>query len=588
MDLSSILLAVILMLGATVICVLLFEQLGFGSVLGLIVAGILIGPHTPGPVVTDHVDELQNVAELGVVLLMFTIGLELRPNKLWRMRRLIFGLGSAQMLLTTALVGAYALYVMNDSWQTSLVLGFGFAMSSTAIVMTLLEKTGDLSKEHGQGSFGILMAQDLWIVPIMALIPILAATPAEGPSVTVWQEFALVVIALTAIFVIGYYLLPMALAYTASRRNMEAFGAVVYLTVLAAAWMMEQLGISMTLGALLIGMLLSASDYRLQVEAITDPFKGLLMGLFFVAVGMSIDIPAFLANWQGLLAHVPAILAIKIIVLVALAMAFGISRPAAFRMGGLLSQAGEFAFVLFGAAAALGLMSDLATTLSILAVALSMILTPLFIKAGETLASRFGGPTESTSELAPAEPLERHVVIVGCEERGRLVAFMLEQSGMPYIAFDREPGTALLARSRGRNALPGDILSPVTQRAAGLGRAKAVFLSSRDPHRTKSLAVTLRQLYSSLDIYAMVPTIEDQTALRSRGIQHAGTDYIESTLLLGSRLLRNLGQSGEDIDQLVGSLQKDDYATLRAGGPTDEQASPDALPGAADSSQPGG
>jgi glutathione-regulated potassium-efflux system protein KefB len=564
MDVSAILLAVILMLGSTVVCVLLFEQLGFGSVLGLIVAGILIGPHTPGPVVTDHVDELQHVAEIGVVLLMFTIGLELRPKKLWRMRRLIFGLGSAQMLLTTALVGTYAFYVMNDSWQTSIILGFGFAMSSTAIVMTLLEKKGDLPREHGQGSFAILMAQDLWIVPIMALIPILASTPTEGPSVSAWQELALVGMALAVLFLVGRFLLPAALAYTAERRNMEAFGAVVYLTVLAAAWMMEQIGISMTLGALLIGMLLSASDYRHQIEAITDPFKGLLMGLFFVAVGMSIDIPAFLANWQALLLHVPAILAIKIAVLVALALAFGISRPAAFRMGGLLSQAGEFAFVLFGAAALLGLMSDLATTLSILGVAISMILTPLSIKVGNMLASRLGGPAHSTLPEEPADPLDRHVVIVGCEERGRLVGFMLEQSGIPYVAFDQDAGVALQARSRGRNALPGDILSPVTQRTAGLGRATAVFLSSRDPHRTKSLAVTLRQLYPSLDIYAMVPSIEDQTKLRARGIRHAGTDYIESTLLIGSRLLRNLGHSGDDIDRLVESLQKDDYATLRA------------------------
>ncbi|MEJ2199004.1 MAG: cation:proton antiporter [Desulfuromonadales bacterium] len=564
MDVSAILLAVILMLGSTVVCVLLFEQLGFGSVLGLIVAGILIGPHTPGPVVTDHVDELQHVAEIGVVLLMFTIGLELRPKRLWRMRRLIFGLGSAQMLLTTLLVGTYAFYVIKDSWQTSLILGFGFAMSSTAIVMTLLEKKGDLPREHGQGSFAILMAQDLWIVPIMALIPILGSTPTEGPGVSAWQELALVGMALAVLFLVGRFLLPAALAYTAERRNMEAFGAVVYLTVLAAAWMMEQIGISMTLGALLIGMLLSASDYRHQIEAITDPFKGLLMGLFFVAVGMSIDVPAFLANWQGLLVHVPAILVIKIAVLVALALAFGISRPAAFRIGGLLSQAGEFAFVLFGAAAALGLMSDLATTLSILGVAISMILTPLSIKVGNTLASRLGGKPDGAQPLEPSDELERHVVIVGCEERGRLVALMLERSGIPYIAFDRDSGMALKARSRGRNALPGDILSPVTQRTAGLSRAKAVFLSSRDPQRTKSLAVTLRQLYPTVDIYAMVPSIEDQTALRSRGIRHAGTDYIESTLLQGSRLLRNLGQPDDDIGSLVETLQKDDYAALRA------------------------
>ena len=175
MELSSILISLIFMLGATAICIMLFERLGFGSVLGFIAAGIIIGPHTPGPVASQHVNELQNVAELGVVLFLFTVGLEMIPRKVWAMRRLLFGLGSAQMLVTATLLGAYLLFGVKTSWPTAVILGFGFAMSSTAIIITTLQERGALTSEHGQTTFAILMAQDLWVVPVMALVPILAA-----------------------------------------------------------------------------------------------------------------------------------------------------------------------------------------------------------------------------------------------------------------------------------------------------------------------------------------------------------------------------------------------------------------------------
>jgi glutathione-regulated potassium-efflux system protein KefB len=338
MDLQSILLAVVVFLGATAICVILFERLGFGSVLGFIVAGILIGPHTPGPVPVHNVDELQNVAQLGVVLFLFTVGLEMRPEKVWSMRRLLFGLGSAQMLVTATVLAAYAVFVVDVPWGSAIILGLGFAMSSTAIIMATLGERGELATEHGQTSFAVLMAQDLWVVPVMALVPILAHKTAQTATIPLWEKISLVVGVIAGIFVVGRYLLPAVLGYCAKQRRMDAFGIVLFLAVIAAAWAVDHVGISMTLGAFLMGMLLSASDYRYQIEAIVAPFKGTLMGLFFIAVGMSIDVVALLSEWSSLLVHVPVVMLINTAVLIALALAFGIGRSAAIRTGFYLSQ----------------------------------------------------------------------------------------------------------------------------------------------------------------------------------------------------------------------------------------------------------
>ncbi len=367
MELSSLIFAVVVLLVATAVCVVLFQRLGFGSVLGFIVAGIIIGPHTPGPVPFQQVDELQNVAELGVVLFLFTVGLEMRPEKVWAMRRLLFGLGSAQMLVTAAVLAAYLFLLAKVPWDGAIILGLGFAMSSTAIIMATLGERGELATEHGQTTFAVLMAQDLWVVPVMALVPILAHK-ATAPTATIplWEKLSLVVGVIVGIFVVGRYLLPAVLGYCANQRRMDAFGIVLFLAVLAAAWAVDRAGISMTLGAFLMGMLLSASDYRYQIESTVGPFKGTLMGLFFIAVGMSIDVGALLRDWSVLLVHVPVVLFINTVVLIALCLAFGIGRSAAIRTGFYLSQVGGFAFVLLGAAAVAGLLGSQGHTLAML------------------------------------------------------------------------------------------------------------------------------------------------------------------------------------------------------------------------------
>ncbi|MEN8801410.1 MAG: cation:proton antiporter [Thiogranum sp.] len=560
---SLILLALLVLLLATAICVILFERLGFGSILGFIVAGIIIGPHTPGPVATENVEGLQHIAELGVVLFLFTIGLEMRPGKMWSMRRLLFGLGSLQMLVTASVLGTYLLLFTDASWESAVIGGLGFAMSSTAIIMATLAERSELATEHGQTSFAILMAQDLWIVPVMALVPILAHKTAEATEAPLWEKVSLLMVAIGGIIVIGRYLLPAVLGYTAKRRHMEAFGIVMMLSVVAAAWVAEHAGLSMTLGAFLIGMLLSASDYRYQIEATIAPFKDTLMGLFFIAVGMSIDVGALLSDWPTLMTHVPAILVLKVVVLIGLILAFGIGRQAAIRSGFLMSQFGEFAFVLFGAAAVAGVLSTHQLTLGMLAVALSMILTPLMVKVGGELTVRLGA-VSVVEDAKPAADLDRHVVVIGYEEGGQLICLMLEKVNVPYVAFDRNISRVREGKQSGRNVHFGDINSPVTQQAAGLGRADAAYVTLRDMEQAKAVAVTLQRLYPLLDVYVRVRTLKDQDELVAKGIKHAGTGYIESTLVRGSMLLKGIGIPEADVQELIKDFQRDEYTLIRS------------------------
>ena len=571
MDLSSILLVVIVFLAATAACVILFQRLGFGAILGFIVAGIIIGPHTPGPVPLHAVEELQNIAEFGVVLFMFTVGLEMQPRKVWAMRRLIFGLGSAQMLVTAAGLAAYMIFFVGSAWQTATIVGLALAMSSTAIVMATLGERGELAKEHGRTAFAILMAQDLWIVPVMALIPLLAHASSQTAATPVWQKAGLVLGVLSGTIVVGRYLLPAVLGYCASRRQMDAFLLVVFLAVSAAAWSVDQAGISMTLGVFVLGMMLSASDFRYQLMATVGPFKQILMGLFFIAVGMSIDVPAILDDWRALVVHVPVVLFLKGAILIGLLLAFRVGRAAAVRTGFYLSQVGEFAFVLLGVAAVSGLLSDHGHTLAMLVVAVSMIATPLMVQAGDRLA---GLVDRSPASLpaAPAEDLDRHVVIIGFEEVGQLVHLMLERAGIPHIAVDRDIDVIRQCRRAGRPALLGDMSSQDTRDAVGLEKAAAVFITSRDTARAKALAVTLHRLYPKLNVYVRVRSIADQDELVARGVRHAGTGYIESTLARGAMLLKDLGLSPDDANELVEALRRDNYRLIRSALPEGEGA----------------
>ena len=361
-------------LAAATVAVVLSRKLGFGAVLGYLFAGVLVGPWCLRLI--TNVDNILHFSEIGVVFLLFIIGLELQPSRLWVLRRTVFGLGSLQVLITGAVLTGVARWFSLD-WAPAILIGFGLSLSSTAFVLQMLAERKELTTAHGRAAFGVLLFQDLAVIPLIALVPLLASDGPSMRSALHFEEILKAVLVLVGFVVGGHYLLRPILRLVASAQIHEIFTAAALLVVLGAAVLMESLGLSMGLGAFLAGMLVADSEYRHQLEADIAPFKGLLLGLFFIAVGMSANL-GLLVDEPGVIFSITlGLIAIKAAILIPLARAFRLKGGTALTLSMVLAQGGEFAFVLFHLAAAEGLLSELLTSRLILAVTLSMAATPL-------------------------------------------------------------------------------------------------------------------------------------------------------------------------------------------------------------------
>jgi glutathione-regulated potassium-efflux system ancillary protein KefC len=408
MNLDQLLTTAVVLLGASATAIALFHRAGFGSVLGLLVTGILLGPHTPGLVI--DIGPLVAATELGVVFLLFIIGLELEPQRLWAMRRTLFGLGTLQVLLTGLALTGLGL-ATGRPWQAALILGLGLSLSSTAFVLQLLSERGEMGTEHGRAAFAILILQDMAVVPLLALVPLLAPTmpDIEGPALGI--GLLQIVGTLGAIVAFGRLVLPRAFGAIARQRSAEAFRVLAALAVMMAAWVSHQAGLSPALGGFVMGVLLSRSPFHHQIAAEISPFKGLLLGLFFISVGMTIDLHLLLEHWPRILGLVVALIVLKSLVLFSLCRLFGLRTAAALRTALIMTQGGEFGFVLFAAASAAGVMGRELLTTALLVISVSMAATPLLARLGDWLARQLPEP----SVLEPRVPtsLDRHVVIAG-------------------------------------------------------------------------------------------------------------------------------------------------------------------------------
>ena len=560
MDLVTLLVAILIFLLATTICVIFSGRLGLGSVVGFIIAGVLVGPNTPGPDPLHDVDTLQSIAQLGVVLFMFTVGLEMRPQKIWSMRVQIFGLGVGQVLLSALVLGLFFGLAFQLHWQSATLLGLGLAMSSTAVVMTILTDRGELSTHYGQNSFAILMAQDLCAVPVMALIPLLSTQVATESQQPLALQLLMTIVVFLGIFIGGGYIIPKALTYVTKNRDMESFGLVIFLGILSAALTMELVGISMDLGAFCLGVLLSGSDYRYQIEALIDPFKQTLMGLFFISVGMSINVNVLFGQLPQILALVALVMLIKVVVLMWFCRFFKIDLANRIRTAFALSQVGEFTFVIFSLAKTNNLMSERGLTIGFLVISLSLIATPLMLKLGDRLARRFSGSTPSVL-TAPSQEMSNHLVLIGLDEVGQIIALMAEKAELPYIGIDKEIERVANANKAGIKANFGDIMSDTVQKVVSLNKAKAVFISSTDFQRVKAIAISLKSLYPHLIVYGRISNLAEKSYLESKGIK-ATTIFIDSTLFRGKDVLQDLAVSEERVEQLIESLRQDNYALI--------------------------
>ncbi len=564
MHLDNFVFSAVLLLIAASVAIALFKHLKLGSVLGLLVAGIVVGPYSPGPHITTHVEDVRHFTELGVVLLLFLIGLEMRPQRLWAMRREVFGLGSLQIILSGIAIAFYVGYFM-VSWKIALLIGLTLALSSTAFVMQILQERGDIASKHGTVSFAILLMQDLAIVPLLAVVPILSPTGTLSDAVPLWEQISIIIGMLLLTLAFGRYIVPFALDHLARQGNREGFLMVVMLAVFLAAWAMHQAGLSMALGAFLMGMLLSGSRYNLQIQALIEPYKGILMSLFFVAVGMSIDLKTLFEQPLQFAQHTLAIVAIKIVVLFLILIAFRFPRNIVYRITFLLSQCGEFGFVLFGSARALEVIDNSTFIVAIGVISVTMLITPLLIRLGDALALKHEQFQPVSKEFNYSEDAESKtkVILGGYGRVGHAVATLLHSSHIPFIAFDTNLENVIQGKKDGHPVYYGDIGDPELIAAAHVENSSLVVLNI--DHGPTALRVVrhLRSVYPNLPIIARARDLESCGKLLQAGATEAYPEAIESSLRLAANALQMLGIPGENVDLLMNGVRLGNYSLVR-------------------------
>ncbi|MHB8834197.1 MAG: cation:proton antiporter domain-containing protein [Candidatus Methylomirabilia bacterium] len=576
MEPESFVLAAVFLLLVTSVTVALAKRFGLGSVIGLLVAGVIIGPHSPGPALTHNVEDLRRFTELGVVLLLFVIGLELQPARLAAMRREVFGVGTLQITLTGAAVTAYAL-LGQQSWQAALIIGLSLALSSTAFVMQLLRERGEISTPHGTTAFSVLLMQDLAVVPIMALVPLLAGGDALGAGLPIAEQLALVAGMLVLVVGFGRYVAPFALERLARQGNREGFLLVVMLSVFLAAWAVHEAGASMALGAFMMGLLLSGSRYHLQIQALIEPFKGLLMSVFFVAVGMSVDLGAIGARPGAFVRDLAVILLLKILAMGVVGWLFGLGRAVTVRVSFLLAQGGEFGFVLFGSARALGVLDDAAFVTGIGVISVSMLVTPLLAQLGEAVARRWGSTPAATDDLkVPAAGGGAPRVIIGGYGRvGHTVAAVLSCNGIPFLAVDTDPARVARGKADGFPVFYGDIGDPELLSAAGAGRVDLVVLTIDQEQAALRAVILLRSAWPALPVIARARDLAASGRLLEAGATQAYPEAVESSLRLAGNTLQMIGFAGGDVDRALGDARTCNYALVRPDPEAAGKQSPD-------------
>jgi glutathione-regulated potassium-efflux system protein KefB len=563
MHLDTFIFAAMILLLVTSVSVALFKHLGLGSVLGLLVAGIVVG-HSQGPNLYQHVADIRHFTELGVVLLLFLIGLEMKPGTLWSMRREVFGLGSLQILLSGLAIALY-FYLFDYSSPLALLIGITFALSSTAFVLQILQERGEITSPHGRTAFSVLLMQDLAIVPLLAVVPILSQTGPLSAELPLWERVAIVIGMIIVVLGFGRYLLPYALNQLARQGNREGFLLVTMLAVFLAAWAMEQAGLSMALGAFVMGMLLSGSSYRLQIQAYIEPYKGLLMSLFFVAVGMSIDFSTLFKEPGTFLLHICAIVFLKIAVLFLLALFFGYSRSVAVKISFYLAQGGEFGFVLFGSAVALQVIDERTFIIAVGVISVSMLITPLLVKFSDLAVKRLyaGQDNEAAQYPANREEAGKRVVIGGYGRVGHTVAVLLQTSGVPFIVFDTRPDRVAQGKKDGFPVYYGDISQPDLLDAAEVGRASLVVLTIDNSPIALRVVSHVRQTYPHVRVISRARDLEACGHLVQAGASHAFPEILESSLRLGAIALQMLDVPMDNVDLLLQGIRYDNYDLVK-------------------------
>ena len=546
------------LLATAVIVVPLFRRLKLGAVLGYLAAGALIGPWGLG--VVPHAEATLSFAELGVVLLLFLVGLELEPSRLWALRQPVFGLGGAQVLVTGLALTALAAW-QGQVWQAATVIGFGLAMSSTAIVLAWLGERGQLSSPSGRRAFAILLFQDLAVIPLIALLPLLA--PEKIGAANGWVLAAKGVAAIVLVIVVSRVLVRPMLKLVARFGGREIFTGAALLVVIGASLMMETIGLSMSLGAFLAGVLLADSEFRHELEANVEPFKGLLLGLFFMAVGMSANLAYFAAHPLSVLGVAISLMSIKTALLYALVRGTGTDNADAQRIAVLLAQGGEFAFVLFTAAQVAGILTGETSQFLVLAVTISMLLAPLTFVVHERLLERWlerRQPPEFDLIDGPGNP----VIIAGYGRYGQIVSRVLRMAGIPFTALEVSYQQVDFVRRFGNKVYYGDASRLELLESARTRDAKLFILAIDDVEASVRTAALVRKHFPDLPVLARARNRVHYYRLRDLGIDAIERETLLSSLETARQALERLGLPPAQAAHAASLFREHDRRQLEA------------------------
>jgi glutathione-regulated potassium-efflux system ancillary protein KefC/glutathione-regulated potassium-efflux system protein KefB len=547
-----------ILLAAAVIAVALFRFARLSSILGYVAAGLVIGPF--GLNLIGDIGRIMQVAQFGIVLLLFIIGLELQPTRLWVMRRVVFGLGAAQVLLCTLLLGAGAFW-LGQNLGAACIIGFGLSLSSTPLVLQVLAERGDLRTQYGRAAFGILLFQDLAVLPALAVLPLLSPLGAPPAAGSWWVSLLKLAAVIGAVIIGGRLLLRPALRIVARAQVSEVFTAAALLTVIVTALLATRVGLSMSLGAFLAGVLLADSEFRHELEADLEPFKGLLLGLFFISVGMAANLGLFRSEPLTLLGLTAGFLAIKVVAIAALGRLAGQQTESAWRLGFALPTGGEFAFVLFTLAARERILTTHTADLLILAVTLSMLLGPLLLIAHEALSRRLSPPA------APFDTIDEHdvpVIIAGFGRFGQIVARVLRVKGLPFTALDSSQTHVDFVRRFGNEVYYGDASRLDLLRAAGAQTARVLVLAIDDVDASVRTAVLTREQFPHVKIFARARNRQHAFALRDAGVTNIIRETYASSLEMAAAVLEALGETPGVAREVVRRFRVHDQETLEA------------------------
>ena len=551
---NSLFSEVLVLLGGVTVAAPLFKKIGLGTVLGYLAAGVVIGPLFS--IITTG-EEILSVSELGVVFLLFVIGLELKPSRLWQMRQDIFGLGLAQVVLTGGVLTGAILACGLLDWKAAVIAGFGLALSSTAFAMQILETESDINTRYGQRSFSLLLFQDLAIVPLLALASFLGGSGEESAAPP-WINIAVALGTVAALVLAGRYLLSRLFNVIARTGAREAMIAAALFLVLGSATLMQAVGLSMAMGAFLSGVMLAESSYRHELEADIEPFRGILLATFFMAVGLSLELGVIAERWMVILVAVPAMMALKAAVIYGLCRITGSSHNDAIRIAMLLPQGGEFGFVLFTTAASSGLFAKDTASLLIAVVTLSMALTPL----GSALSRRLLDKTPQEEMEEDFEGAGSDVLMIGFSRFAQIAAQVLLADGRDVTIIDTSADRVRQAERFGFRIYFGDGTRKDMLIAAGIARAKIVAICTHNQETTNRIVDLVQSEFPDVRLFVRSYDRVHTIALREKGVEYELRETLESGLLFGSRTIEALGTDDATAEEIRRDIRRRDEERL--------------------------